>query len=253
VTLDSYIGLLFLVVSKSGGICLQRVIAVPYPNSKLMMWTIPAHDKSPIAAGGESSTPIEEQYYKLQSQNRSLAEEVNSLNDANIKLRTKCAALETNQKKIAASDDAAKLASSLLHENKNRQDYEDLFQSYNSIQKEHRNLIAKHKSSLQVISKLKNEISSLKMRGYGRNSGTSYTPKRHSTGGCKKVLGDIVVNAQADGHLGDDEDKENVDTLLNQLTLRLHSAENQLQTLKAIPSTNCSRAEIEVSTFRLMI
>ena len=216
------------------------------------MWTIPAHDKSPMA--GESSTPIEEQYYKLQSQNRSLAEELNSLNDANLKLRTKCAALETNQKKIAASDDAAKLASSLLHENKNRQDYEDLFQSYAGIKREHKALITKHKSSLQVISKLKNEISSLKMRGYGRNSGTSYTPKRHSTGGCKKVLGD-VVNAQADGHLEDDEDKENVDTLLNQLTLRLHSAENQLQTLKATtPIVNrdtCSRAEIEVSISRI--
>ena len=214
------------------------------------MWTIPTHDKSPIA--GESSTPIEEQYYKLQSQNRALAEEINSLNDANLKLRTKCASLETFQKKIVAGEDAAKLASSLLHENKNRQNYEDLFQSYNSIQKEHRNLIAKHKSSLQVINKLKNEISSLKMRGYGRrNSSTSYTPKRHSTGGCKKVLGDVVVNTQADGHIGDDEDKENVDSLLNQLTLRLHSAEAQLQTLKATPTVsrdNCSRAEIEVST-----
>ena len=212
------------------------------------MWTIPAHDKSPMA--GESSTPIEEQYYKLQSQNRSLAEELNSLNDANLKLRTKCAALETNQKKIAASDDAAKLASSLLHENKNRQDYEDLFQSYDSISREHRQLITKHKSSLQVISKLKKEIASLKRRGFGRNSGTSYTPKRHSTGGCKKVLEDVVVNTQTEGHL-DDEDKENVDSLLNQLTLRLYSAENQLQTLKATPvvsKDSCSRAEIEVST-----
>ena len=217
-----------------------------------MTWNIPAHDKSPTA--GESSTPIEEQYYKLQSQNRSLAQEVNNLNDANLKLRTKCASLETFQKKIVAGEDAAKLASSLLHENKNRQDYEDLFQSYDSVRKDHNALISKHKSSLQVISKLKNEISSLKMRGYGRNSGTSYTPKRHSTGGCKKVLGDVVVNTQADGHLEDDEDKENVDTLLNQLTLRLHSAENQLQTLKATPIVsrdNCSRAEIEVSISRI--
>jgi len=216
------------------------------------MWTIPAHDKSPAA--GESSIPIEEQYYKLQSQNRSLAEEINSLNDANLKLRTKCASLETNQKKIAASDDAAKLASSLLHENKNRQDYDDLFQSYDSIKKEHHQLITKHKSSLQVISKLKKEIASLKRRGYGRNNGTSYTPKRHSTGGCKKVLGDVVVNTPADDHLGDDEDKENVDSLLNQLTLRLNSAETQLQTLKATPVVSrdtCSRAEIEVSKCRI--
>ena len=114
-----------------------------------MMWTIPAHDKSPIA-GESSSTPIEEQYYKLQSQNRALAEEINLLNDTNLKLRTKCAALETNQKKIAASEDAAKLASQLLDEHKHKQDYEDLFQSYNSIQKEHRALVAKHKSSLKV-------------------------------------------------------------------------------------------------------
>ena len=214
------------------------------------MWTIPAHDKSPIA--GESSTPIEEQYYKLQSQNRALAEEINSLNDANLKLRTKCASLETFQKKVLAGEDAAKLASSLLHENKNRQDYEDLFQSYDSIRKEHNALITKHKSSLQVINELKQEISSLKMRGYGRrNSGTSYTPKRHSTGGCKKVLGEVVVNSPTDGHLEDDEDKENVDNLLNQLTLRLNSAESQLQALRATPAVsrdNCSRAEIEVST-----
>ena len=219
------------------------------------MWNIPAHDKSPIA--GESSIPIEEQYYKLQSQNRSLAEEINSLNDANLKLRTKCASLETFQKKVLAGEDAAKLASSLLHENKNRQDYDDLFQSYDSIKKEHHQLITKHKSSLQIISKLKKEISSLKMRGYGRNSSTSYTPKRHSTGGCKKVLGDVVVNAQQeDGHLGDDVEKENVDSLLNQLTLRLRAAEAQLQTLKATPVVSrdtCSRAEIEVSTCRLMI
>ena len=76
-----------------------------------MMWNIPAHDKSPVA--GESSTPIEDQYYKLQSQNRALAEEINSLNDANLKLRTKCAALETNQKKMLAGEDAQKLASQL--------------------------------------------------------------------------------------------------------------------------------------------
>ena len=215
------------------------------------MWTIPSHDKSPIS--GESSTPIEDQYYKLQSQNRSLAEEVNHLNDANLKLRTKCASLETFQKKVLAGEDAAKLASSLLHENKNRKDYDDLFQSYDSIQREHKALITKHKSSMQVISKLKQEIASLKLRGFGRrNSGTSYTPKRHSTGGCKKVLGEVVVNSQADGHLEDDEEKENVDRLLNQLTLRLHTAEAQLQTLKAAPLASkdtCSRAEIEVSMY----
>ena len=214
------------------------------------MWTIPAHDKCPIS--GESSTPIEDQNYKLQSQNRALAQEINSLNDANLKLRTKCASLETFQKKVLAGEDAAKLASSLLNEHKQKRDYDDLFQSYNSIQREHKALITKHKSSMQIISKLKQEVSSLKLRGYGRrNSGTSYTPKRHSTGGCKKVLGDVVVNTPTDGHLGGDEDKENVDSLLNQLTLRLFSAEAQLQKLKATPVVSrdsCSRAEIEVST-----
>lgn len=222
-----------------------------------MMWTIPAHDKSPNAAGG-ASTSLEDQLYKVQSQNRSLAKEANHLNETNLRLRTKCAALETNQKKILAGEDATKLASLLLYENKNKQDYEDLFQSYNNVQREYRALVAKHKSSLQVIGKLKKEISSLKMRGFGRNSSTfllgrnssaSYIPKRQSTGGCKKVLED-VVNVQQTADVGDEDDKENVDILLNQLTLRLHSAEAQLQTLQATPVINkdiCSRAEIEVS------
>ena len=157
--------------------------------------------------------------------------------------------LEACLKKKVAADGEEQI---VILDKKNK-DYDDLFNAYTLIQREHRALISKHKSSLQVIGKLKKEIQSLKLRGYGaQQNNASYTPKRKETGGCKKTLdlNNLLDQNEVEAK-DDDENEEEVEILedtLGKLQLRLHAAEDQLQVLKATPVSrgDCSNADAEV-------
>lgn len=116
-------------------------------------------------------------------------------------------------------------------------DYHDLFECYSSLQRNYRAVVAKNKSSLQTIGKLKKEIQSLKLRYASRlNSKTNYASKRY-TGGCKKGVDVDLRIAKSVA------DKENVENALGQLQLRLGSAEEQLQALRSNPPSSGGKAE----------
>ena len=118
--------------------------------------------------------------------------------------------------------------------------YQDLFTCYSALQRDHNRLIAKHKSSLQVIGKQKKEIQSLKLRYASprlHRAGTRQT----KAGGCQKVL-DVNIS---DANIADSSaNKENVENALGQLQTRLSSAEGELQALKSNPQNDDSKTEV---------
>lgn len=184
-----------------------------------------------------SSSMFEDQYHQVKKERDLMASQLNDLDDANRILRTKCAQLQTFKKKVVkGSMDAGQLASSLIDTigkpAKLQQDYEDLFKSYEMLQRDYRAVVTKYKSSSQVIRKLKKEIQSLKLRGYGgRTNNYRTNSSRTQTGGCRKALNANRQDAEAP-----EVDKENVDeNVLGQLQIRLSSAETQLRTLRSTP------------------
>jgi len=218
-------------------------------------WTIPlsrpisAKENRPSLTDVHVEASFQDQYYRIKGDRDEMVAKMNKVNDQNRKLQTKCAQLEAClKKKVAANgEDPA----SIILEKKNK-DYDDLFNAYTLIQREHRSLISKHKSSLQVIGKLKKEIQSLKLRGYGaQQNNASYSPKRKETGGCKKTLDLNLLDQNEVEAIDEDENEEEVEILedtLGKLQLRLHAAEDQLQVLKANPVSrgDCSNADAEV-------
>ena len=208
-------------------------------------WTIPlsrpasAKENRPSLTHVEAS--FEDQYYRIKGDRDEIVAKMNKVIDQN-------RILQTEQKKKVAADREEQIVTL----DKKNKDYEDLFNAYTIIQREHRALLSKHKSSLQVIGKLKKEIQSLKLRGYGaRQNNASYTPKRKETGGCKKTFDLNLLDQNEVEANDDDENEEEVEILedtLGKLQLRLHAAEDQLQVLKANPVSrgDCSNADAEV-------
>ena len=203
-----------------------------------MMWTIPVNENRRPSSAAQSNDDYEDKCFRLREEKQVLTSEKNKINDANRILTTKCANLEAALKKKLVADevlDAEQLSSSLvLH--KNKQDFEDLFRAYDTIKRENKALISKHKTSLQAISKQKKEITSLKLRLEARKS-IGFTPPRRQSGGCRKVVVDTNNLVQ----------EVDVD-------LRLNSAESQLQTLKATTPTKVgdsrSRSDVSVTKSR---
>ena len=124
-------------------------------------WTIPVRENAI-----EQSSNYEEQYHKLKSERDETAHRLNELEDANRILRTKCAQLETFKKKVAGGEvDKGQLAASAGSVSRQeKSSYDDLFHAYEIINRQHRSTIAKNKSYLQHIGKLKKEIQTLKLR-----------------------------------------------------------------------------------------
>ena len=204
-----------------------------------------------LSSAAQSNNDYEDKCFRLREEKQVLTSEKNKINDANRILTTKCANLEAAlKKKLVANEvlDAEQLSSSLvLH--KNKQDFEDLFRAYDTIKRENKALISKQKSSSQVISKQKKEITSLKLRLEARKS-IGFTPPRRQSGGCKKVV--VDTNNLVQEVDVDDDDKENVN--IADVQLRLNSAESQLQTLKATTPTKVgdsrSRSDVSVTKSR---
>ena len=176
----------------------------------------------------------EDKYHHIKSEKEELAKRFNDLNDTARLLRTKCAQLESFRKKIinganfhAAAADAGKITTSIIdaisQPNENQQDYEDLFKCYETLQRDYRAVATKHKSSVQVITKLKKELQSLKRR-YGQGP-QHYRPK--PTGSCAH---ENSKGQRKSSHMAYSDDVENV---LRQLQQRLSDAEKQLLTLSA--------------------
>ncbi len=100
-------------------------------------------------------------------------------------------------------------------------DYEDLFKAYDKLQREHRALITKQKSTMQLVEKLKGEIQTLKLRcAVPRRSITCSNPTR------RKPIVDRENGANEHNYM------ESVQTALGQMQLRLSSAETQLQNIR---------------------
>ena len=217
-----------------------------------MMWTIPVNENRRPSSAAQSNDDYEDKCFRLREEKQALTSEMNKTSNANRILTTKCANLEAALKKKLVADevlDAEQLSSSLvLH--KNKQDFEDLFRAYDTIKRENKALVSKHKTSLQVISKQKKEITSLKLRLEARKS-IGFTPPRRQSGGCRKVVVD-TNNLVQEVDVDDDVKENDVNIALGQLQLRLNSAESQLQTLKATTPTkvgdSCSRSDVSVTS-----
>lgn len=200
-----------------------------------VMWTIPVSDDKASSMDQEESS-------------FSLADRPHLANDDRM-LRTKCAQLQSNPRSALGGGQsrcdpklASSLACSLLKPDKLQQDYEDLFRSYELLQRDHRAVVGKHKSSVQVIVKLKKEIRSLRLRleARHRDNRTNYSRIAKQTGGCRK-------SALEAGTITDDkENVENVD-VLDQLQRRLSSAEAELRTLRSTTPLGNTDQQPEVS------
>lgn len=101
-------------------------------------------------------------------------------------------------------------------------DYEDLFKSYEELQRSYRSVVAKHKSSIQTINKLKKELQSLKLRRLaGRGLQKKY---QQSSGGCVKAVSKDRVDEATSNLEEDSMERERIFE-------RLGTAEEQLKTL----------------------
>lgn len=203
------------------------------------MWTIP------ITNGDQhSNEALLGDYHQVKKERDGLKQTLNHIDDDNRLLRTRCARLETLHKKYAKSNpgrDTGQTASSPVFEYfgspkdivKIQQDYEDLFGSYQELQREHRASVTKHKSSLQMINKQKREIQSLRLRcGSHPKLNATYTQKKS---GCRRSMSDVRANIHGQQMNMPMTDKENVDNALGQLQQRLSTAESELRQLKLNP------------------
>jgi hypothetical protein len=101
-------------------------------------------------------------------------------------------------------------------------DYEDLFKSYEELQRSYRSVVAKHKSSIQTINKLKKELQSLKLRRLGGRGLQKKCQK--SSGGCVKAVSKDRIDEKTNNLEEDCIERE-------RLFERLGTAEEQLKTL----------------------
>lgn len=174
-------------------------------------WTIPVRNHE---GGGSCS---DDQYHHLKTERDELVRKWNDLSEANRMLRTKCSHLEAIRHK--ASDKTNRGVPDKI-----QSDYKDLFEAYDKLQREHRALATKHKSTMQLNGKLRSDVQTLKLRcAVPRH--TCSNPTRRKP---------IVDRENAANEHGIDDNKENVQNALDlgQMQLRLNSAETQLQMLE---------------------
>ena len=209
-------------------------------------WTIPVREYT-----SEQVSCYEDQYHKLKSEKDDTARRLNELDDANRMLKTKCAQLETFKKKMMDGEvDKGQLAESFESMSKHdKNSYDDLFKAYDILQRQHRSLIAKNKSYLQHIEKLKKEVQTAKLR-FGA---PRLKNNRASNSIIKPNYGDSVEVASVDNK--ENVERSNVETALAQLQSRLNSAEVQLTALKSNPlaSDNKTASVRLVTMFHLFL
>ncbi len=113
-------------------------------------------------------------------------------------------------------------------------DYKDLFEAYIKLQREHRALATKHKSTMQLNGKLRSEIQTLKLR--------CSNPTRRKP---------IVDRKNAANEHGTDDNKENVQNTLDlgKMQLRLNSAETQLQMFRREDGVSTTKVSLTMMHF----
>jgi chromosome segregation ATPase len=189
-------------------------------------WTIPVRENAI-----EQASNYEDQYHKLKSERDETAHRLNALEDANRILRTKCALLETFKKKVVDGevnkDQLAASAGSASKQDKSS--YDDLFKAFEIVKRQHRSTIAKNKSYLQHIGKLKKEIQTLKLR-CGAPRLKNYSASNSIVNKVEKIE---VPVATVDNK--ENVERASVNTVLEQLQSRLNDAEAQLSALKSKP------------------
>ena len=207
---------------------LREVKHRPTSNQYLIMttWTIPVSEYTT-----EQVSYYEDQYHKLKSEKDDTARRLNELDDANRMLKTKCALLETFKKKMMDGElDKSQLAESFGSMSKHdKSSYDDLFKAYDILQRQNRSLIAKNKSYLQHIGKLKKEVQTAKLR-FGAPRLKNNLAKNSI---IKPNNGASVDVASVDKK--ENVERANVDNALTQLQSHLNSAEAQLTALKSNP------------------
>ena len=208
-------------------------------------WAIPAGEPSPKES-------FEDHYYQVKSERDGMTQRVNDLDDANRMLRTKCTQLETFKKKVVNGADAGLVTSSAtdtfgrpkeIHEI--QRDYQDLFACYGDLQRDHRAVVTRHKSSLQAIGKLKTEIQSLKLRYVSRlkTDNRANRARDKQAGGCRKALDADLRFTEPASNKENASDKENVKHALS----RLHGiAEEELQSLRSNPHNCDGKSEVRL-------
>ena len=182
-------------------------------------WTIPVRNHEGC---GSSS---EDQYHQLKTERDELARKWNDTNEANRLLRTKCSrlqAIDRSNRTIGVPD-------------KIQPDYDDLFKAYDKLQREHRALTTKHKSSIQLIGKLRNEIQTLKLR--------CAVPRQScSTSARSKPI--VCRGSMVSDQGNTDVNKENL--INDQLQLRLNNAETQLQMFRRESVDAASKTQVRL-------
>lgn len=191
-------------------------------------WTIPVRNY-------EECGSSEDQYKQLKAERDELARKVNDLSKVNRRLRSKCASFETNHNKTAnRSNKSAGVPEKI------ETDYRDLFKAYDNLQREHRALTDKHKSSLQHIVKLRKEVQTLKLRcAVPRQSNTCPTYTRHKP--LISRANAVIEHEEIEGN------KENLQKTLGQLQFRLNSAETQLQMLRRDSMDGSSTTQVRLN------
>lgn len=191
-------------------------------------WTIPVRNCEEYGSS-------EDQYKKLKAERDELARKVNELSEVNRRLRSKCAYFETNHNKMASRTDTPKGVPDKI-----QTDYKDLFKAYDNLQREHRALTDKHKSSLQQIAKLRKEVQTLKLRcAAPRQSNTCSTFTRHKP--IVSRANAVIEHEEIEGN------KENLLNTLGQLQLRLNGAERQLQMLRRDSMDGSSTTQVRLN------
>ena len=129
--------------------------------------------------------------------------------------------VEVNKDQLAAS------AGSVSKQDKSS--YDDLFKAYEIIQRQHRSTIAKNKSYLKHIGKLKKEIQTLKLR-CGAPRLKNYSASNSLDHKVEKI--EVPVAAAENK---ESVERASVNTVLEQLQIRLNDAEAQLSALRSKP------------------
>lgn len=188
-------------------------------------WTIPVRNCEEYGSS-------EDQYKQLKAERDELARKVNDLSEVNRRLRSKCAYLETNHNKMAN-----KINKPIGVPDKIQTDYKDLFKAYDNLQREHRALTDKHKSSLQQIAKLRKEVQTLKLRCAVPRQSNTFT--RHKP--IVSRANAVIEHEEIEGN------KENLLNTLGQLQLRLNGAETQLQMLRRDSMDGSSTTQVRLN------
>lgn len=172
--------------------------------------------------GNDGTSVFEDRYYRLKEERIELQRQLGAIEQECLLLRAKNSRLE----KSAAQCEKGFVKRRVdIEEEKS---YQNLFNSYEALQRNHRSTVQKHKRALQLITKLKRETRTLQLRCSA--SRPVPAPRSSSTqGGCRRRAS-RTDNKET---LGDPKD----DSVIQLLQSRLDYAEQQLQdVLTAQPS-----------------